>query len=148
MECRAAISICLGLRILKLTGSDKIPALFLKRCAHVLAKPLAHLFQVSLNTGIFPSSWKIADVIALHKKGSKGDVGNYRPISLLPIMSKLLESVVRNRLKYHISGRINPRQFGFRSGHTTFDQPSVEHVPTLDRYRCYRRRQRSSHGSS
>ena len=65
------LGLLLDLNVSKATGSDLIPALFLKRCALSLVKPLTHLFQVSVDTGIFPSQWKIADVVALHKKGSK-----------------------------------------------------------------------------
>ena len=67
--------------------------------ALLIYKPLAKIFQLSLNLGIFTSSWKIADVIARHKKKSKSDPSNYRPISLLPIISKLLETIVADRLK-------------------------------------------------
>ena len=96
------LSLLQDLNVSKATGSDQIPALLLKRCALGLLQPLTHLFQVSVDTGVFPSSWKIADVIALHKKGSKNDIGNYRPISLLPILSKVLETVVSEHLTKHI----------------------------------------------
>ena len=115
------LGLLLDLNVSKATGSDLIPALFLKRCALSLVKPLTHLFPSFVDTGIFPSQWKIADVVALHKKGSKSDVTNYRPISLLPIISKMMESVVSKYLSAHLAPMLNPRQFGFRSGHTSLD---------------------------
>ena len=60
-------------------------------------------------------------MIALHKKNSKSDPGNYRPISLLPILSKLLETVVSDALKKQFASLFHPRQFGFRSNHTSLD---------------------------
>jgi hypothetical protein len=109
------------LDVSKATGSDQQPAILLKHCAHILAKPLAHIFRLSLVHGYFPSVWKIADVVALHKKKSKSNPCNYRPISLLPIVSKVFESVVASRLKRFIHPHLNPKQFGFRPGHTSLD---------------------------
>jgi len=60
-------------------------------------------------------------VAALHKKKSKSDPANYRPISLLAILSKVLEHVVAAKFKVHIAPLLNPHQFGFRPGHTTLD---------------------------
>ena len=115
------LALMLGLKIGKATGSDAIPALFLKNTANSLYVPLTHIFHLSLKLGIFPEKWKIADVVALYKKKTKSDPGNYRPISLLPILSKLLETVVSNRFKKHIAPLLSMRQFGFRAGHTTLD---------------------------
>lgn len=70
---------------------------------------------------MFPEQWKVATVVPIHKKKSKSVAGNYRPISLLAILSKTFESVVADSLKKHIAPQLNPRQFGFRSGHTTLD---------------------------
>ena len=98
-----------------------LPASLLKHCAHVLHKPLAHIFSLSLKLGIFPKQWKIADVVALHKKKSKSDPCNYRPISLLPIVSKLLEQIVNDQLSKFLAPKLNMHQFGFRAGHTTTD---------------------------
>ena len=89
--------------------------------ASVLCGPLTSLFQRSLNTGHFPAAWKLVDVIALHKKLSRHLAANYRPISLLAIVSKVFESVVDHALRKYLSGRLNPRQFGFRAAHTSLD---------------------------
>ena len=109
----------------KTTGSDQVPASLLKRCARVLHKPLAHIFSLSLKLGIFPKQWKIADVVALFKKKSKSDPANYRPISLLAIMSKILERIVNLQLSKFLAPKLNLHQFGFRAGHTTEDLLTV-----------------------
>ena len=110
-----------NLKATKATGSDDIPAILLKECADCLHKPLSRIFRLSLRHGYFPDDWKIANVVALHKKKSKSDPANYRPISLLAIVSKVFETVVASHLKKFIAPRLNPKQFGFRPGHTSLD---------------------------
>ena len=70
---------------------------------------------------MFPSLWKHAHVKPLHKGGDKLSLSNYRPISLLPILSKALERVVRKQLVQHLTDNhlLYPLQSGFRSGHST-----------------------------
>ena len=112
---KKVLRLLLKLNASKATGSDKIPALFLKMVAHQIYKPLTKILQRSLNLGVFPSEWKIADVVSIHKKKSRSDPGNYRPISLLPIISKLFESIVADKLKVFIAPMLKLHQFGFRS---------------------------------
>ena len=78
-----------------------------------LAPSLCALFNRSLNTGRLPSDWKRADVTPVHKKGSKEPAENYRPISLLCIVSKVMERCVCKRLQDHISRLITPLQHDF-----------------------------------
>ena len=91
----------------KACGPDKIPARLLKECSEQIAPSLCSLFNHSLSIGQIPREWKSADVTPIHKKDSKEDAKNYRPVSLLPIVSKVLERCVGNRfydhLKYLIS---------------------------------------------
>ena len=80
--------------------------------AHVV-KPLKHICNVSFNTGIFPNQMKITKVIPIFKSGEKGVFTNYRPISLLPQFSKILEKLYSDRLdsflfKYSI---LSPSQY-------------------------------------
>ena len=72
-------------------------------------------------TGIFPSSWKKATVIPLYKGGDRTDVGNYRPISLLPLPGKLLEKIAHQRITYFLESNniLNDKQNGFRKGFST-----------------------------
>ena len=89
--------------------------------AHIV-KPLKHICNVSFNTGIFPNQMKIATkVIPIFKSGEKGVFTNYKPISLLPQFSKILEKLYSDRLdsfllKYNI---LSPSQYGFRSNMST-----------------------------
>ena len=107
----------------KATGSDRIPGSVLKECAYVLAYSLAVLFCASLRTGVVPSAFKLASVVPLYKSGDPSLANNYRPVSLLPIISKLLEKIVQRQLVRHL--RINQclptTQFAYRQHHSTED---------------------------
>lgn len=105
----------------KAIGCDRISARLLKDAAAVIAPSLTILFNRSLTTGSFPSSWKIGRVTALHKQGDRTNVNNYRPITILPTISKLLERVVHDQLyKYFIAKKILAKeQFGFRPRRST-----------------------------
>ena len=82
------------LDINKSTGLDKIGPRLLKLSAHSIAPIITFLINNSLNTSTFPSVWKEAKVKPLFKKGPSNDVNNYRPISILPTLSKLIEKHV------------------------------------------------------
>ena len=75
----------------------------------------------SILSGIFPDRWKIATVVPLHKKGDPREAKNYRPVSLLPVVSKVLESVVRRQITKHIeaNGLLPKSQHGFRENRST-----------------------------
>ena len=107
----------------KATGPDDIPALVLKMAAPELAKPLARLFQLCFDSGYMPAQWKCANVIPCYKKGDKHTPGNYRPISLLSIMSKVMEKLISKKMWKHLDQHhlISIQQFGFRAGHSTSD---------------------------
>ncbi|CAB3982156.1 Hypothetical predicted protein [Paramuricea clavata] len=97
----------------KASGPDGIPARILKECSHQIAPSICDLLNHSLRTGRLPSEWKSADVTPIHKKDLKEPVENYRPISLLPIISKVLERCVSRRFYDHIIHLITPSQHGF-----------------------------------
>ena len=107
----------------KATGPDGIPAKVLRKCARVLSPHLSKLFTMSFRRGIVPNEWKCANVVPIFKSGKKSDPDNYRPISLLPIISKVMESIVNDQLRQHLFGLnlISKHQFGFRPKHFTFD---------------------------
>ena len=100
----------------KATGPDGIPARLLKVTAPIIAPSLCKLFNKSLCLGTVPEEWKLANVVPVHKKGDKGLTENYRPISLLSIVSKVLERRVLVSIKYHLSQIINKCQHGFLQG--------------------------------
>ncbi|CAB4028882.1 RNA-directed DNA polymerase from mobile element jockey, partial [Paramuricea clavata] len=100
----------------KAHGPDGIPAHLLTETASQIAPSLCQLFNKSLRIGVVPSDWKLANVVPAHKKGDQEFVEHYRPISLLPLVSKVLERCVFNTIKDHIFCRINPCQHGFLPG--------------------------------
>ena len=78
----------------KACGPDGLSSRILRECADELSVPIHIICQLSLKSGIFPTMWKQANVIPVYKKGSKKSPDNYRPVSLLPICSKILEKIV------------------------------------------------------
>jgi hypothetical protein len=76
------------------TESNKIPTKILKYSASVITPALTNLFNSSIKMGIFPSEWKIARVVPLHKKGTRTVLDKYRPISILPVIRKIFEKVL------------------------------------------------------
>ena len=115
------IEVCKSLRNTKSCGYDNIGCNVLKQIIHAIVKPLVYIFNISLSTGTFPSKLKIAKIIPVFKKDDRHSLKNYRPISLLPCISKLLEKCVYNRLysflfKHNI---LTDCQFGFRRNHST-----------------------------
>ena len=111
------------LNIDKANGPDSIPARVLKQAAPELAKPLARLFQLLLDKQCMPKQWKIAHVIPCYKKKDKHDPNIYRPVSLLSIISKVMESLINKAMwKYICKYRlISDKQFRFRAGYSTAD---------------------------
>ena len=82
---------------------------------------LFHVFQVSIQHEIFPDSLKIAKVTPIFKSGDKDNVSNYRPISILPVCSKVLERIMYNRVYNHLDskGLLYEKQFGFQRNNST-----------------------------
>ena len=74
--------------------SDNIPARLLIDAADIVAKPLTQIINFSLQSGTVPKNWKAARVVPLFKKGKAEEMDNYRPISILPTVSKILERAV------------------------------------------------------
>ena len=86
----------------KAQGPDEIHGRTLKNCASTLAKPLSILFEKSYSSGHIPADLKVAHVVPIHKKGSKSNVENYRPISLTSIVMKTFEKIIREVLMLRI----------------------------------------------
>ena len=111
----------------KATGPDNIPAQAYKLIKDEIAPSLAKLFTKSLTSGDFPSTYKLANVRPIYKRGDKSVPSNYRPISLLSHMSKLLEHIVHDQLMYYIYNAPPPllplpaEQFAYRRGHSCED---------------------------
>ena len=103
----------------KAYGPDGISPVVLRRCAHELAPQLTALFNQSLRLGWVPTQWKDANVCPVLKKGRKEFVENYRPISLLSIVSKVMERCMFNRIFPYLKEQIHPFQHGFIKGRST-----------------------------
>ena len=82
----------------KSSGYDDISHVILKEIGDAISAPLTVIFNKSLETGVFPSDMKIADISPLFKNGSQYLPNNYQPISLLPTISKLLEKIMHSRI--------------------------------------------------
>lgn len=97
-------------------GHDNIHSKTLKQITGHILTPLLHIINKSLNTGIFPSHCKQAIIVPVFKKGSRSLLSNYRPISMLPTISKLIEKSVKLKLDIflELNNIISSRQFGFR----------------------------------
>ena len=101
-------------------GYDDVSSKLLKVIAPVIIKPLTLLINQVLNTGLFPDTLKIAKVIPIYKKGDPQLFENYRPISLLPTISKVLEKIIHKQLSSYFDeyGLSFPNQYGFRPKHS------------------------------
>ena len=102
-------------------GYDDISMKTIKYIAPALLESLTLIINQSLVTGIFPDKLKIAKVIPLHKKDDEKVLDNYRPISLLPAISKIFERIIFNQVFTYFSKNnlFYPNQYGFRTGHST-----------------------------
>lgn len=110
----------------KASGPDLISNRMLKEAANSIVPSLYRLFQSSLDSCSFPDNWKTANVTPIHKKNDPKVTGNYRPISLLSLVGKLLERVVFKYLYnfLHENNLITVKQSGFRPGDSTTNQLS------------------------
>ena len=105
----------------KATGLDDIPPSMIKDASRYIAAPLAYIINLSLSSGTYPNHWKIAKIVPVYKSGSVSELGNYRPISILPAISKIAERLVHDQLAKFLedSSLLSPTQFGFRSKYST-----------------------------
>ncbi|PFX15504.1 putative RNA-directed DNA polymerase from transposon BS [Stylophora pistillata] len=105
----------------KATGVDGIPSRLLKDGSDALAYPLSLIFNLTIQQNVIPAEWKKAKVTPLHKSGSKDDPRNYRPISVLPVVSKVLERLIHKQLASFFDDHnlLCKLQSGFRRMHST-----------------------------
>ena len=105
----------------KSTGPNKINARLVKDSAEVICPTLTKIFNSFLQQGIFPEDLKNATISPIYKNGDKSDCSNYRPISVLSNVAKILEKIVYNQLISYINENniLTNSQFGFRKFHST-----------------------------
>ena len=115
------------LRRKKATGTDELPPGMLKDCREFIVDPLHHIVNLSLQTSTVPTVWKRAKIVPIFKSGDQTQTENYRPISVLPILSKLVEKAVHLQfLKYLEENKLlSDSQYGYRA------QRSTQHATTL-----------------
>lgn len=112
-----------GLRSDCAVGIDGISSNFLKQHSKILTPHLTHIFNQCISTGVFPDSLKRALIHPIYKSGDRDRVNNYRPISVLPSLSKILERIMNGRLTKYLENNniLSDRQYGFRSKKSTND---------------------------
>ena len=108
----------------KAHGWDGISIQLLKLCPDEISIPLKLLFTKSFQTGLYPEIWKRANVQPVHKKDSRQDIKNYRPISLLPICGKIFEKTLFDSLYVFLTSNslLSKNQSGFRPGDSAINQ--------------------------
>jgi len=116
------------------SGFDLLSNRMLKKEKLKFSKILHPLINETILEGIFPSALKKAKVIPIFKKGDRENLNNYRPIALLPVLSKVLEKILNKQLnkkldEFHL---IDDNQYGFRPGHSTEDAV-VKLIDTIEK---------------
>jgi Reverse transcriptase (RNA-dependent DNA polymerase) len=103
-------------------GADEIPVFILKHCIIHLAPILSDLINYSFSSGHFPTALKIAKVCPIYKSGPHNLVSNFRPISILPSVSKLYEKAMHKRLNDYLTSKkvLLINQYGFREKHSSY----------------------------
>ena len=86
----------------------------------MITKPITHLINISIKEGIFPDDLKMAKITPIYKKGERSDPGNYRPISILPTLSKIIEKHIASQLREFLQSfdLLQKEQSGFRQHHS------------------------------
>lgn len=99
-------------------GCDNISNKIIKHFKHFIIPPLTHIFNTCFTQGIFPKSLKKSVIHPIFKKGDRNQIDNYRPISILPSLSKILEKLMNGRLVRFLEDNqlISNNQYGFRTG--------------------------------
>ena len=112
---------CSKLAKKKSKGPDTIPTNMILSCMHELQEILADCINTSFSSGVFPNCLKQANVVPLYKKKARTDPTNYRPVSLLNSLSKIIEKVIYKRIYQFMDDKLCWNQFGFRPNHSTTD---------------------------
>ena len=98
-------------------GSDGIACHFINIAFQVISQSLCDIFNFSINTGIFPETWRTTRVVPIFKNGERDERSNYRPISVHPVLPRLFEKLVYDQLCKHLDK--HKHQYIFQSGFRT-----------------------------
>ncbi|KAJ0173854.1 hypothetical protein K1T71_011003 [Dendrolimus kikuchii] len=128
-------SIILSLKNSSACGWDGIPTSVVKGARHIIVPYFTKLCNLCIEKGIFPDIYKMSLIHPIYKDGDRKEINNYRPISMLPVLSKILEKLLNKRLMIFLENNnlISNSQFGFRKDRCTEDAVShlISHVTTL-----------------
>ena len=115
------MKLCKEIDTLKAACISNLSSTLIKDALIALNEQFVILLYNSFKTGIFPDAWKIATVIPLYKGGNRKEVGNFRPVSLLPLPSKIIEKIVHDRINTHLENLdlLDVKHGGFRKHHST-----------------------------
>ena len=107
------------MKVRKSFGNDNISGYFMKIVLPYICRILMLIFKISIETSNFPVSWKIARITPTYKEGEKSEKSNYRPISVLPVLSRLFEKLIYDQLCQYLErgGFLTSEQSGFRALH-------------------------------
>ena len=121
-----------SLDIRKSTGPDNLSARFLREVAYEITAPLTSLFNFSLHHGTFPTIWKQSNITPIYKGGPVDDPCNYRPVSVVPVIAKILEKIVSVQLTGYLETNhlFHPHQGTYQPGKSTEDilQLAVDYI--------------------
>ena len=103
------------------TGHDNIPTRYIKPVSDYLVSPLTHIINASIDSSTFPADWKFSRICPVPKVQNPTTLAEYRPISILPVLSKVFERIILEQLTEHIESRAVylENQSGFRKSHST-----------------------------
>ena len=126
--------LCRGLEPGKGAGWDGVSPRVVRAVAREIAGPLSGLFNCCMREGHYPACFKVARVVPVFKGEDPTQFANYRPVSVLPVLSQIFERVLRARLGgfFDRHGVIIPGQYGFRTGHSTVECPEMRPNVKID----------------
>ena len=110
-----------NLKITSAFGLDEIDTFIVKLLQEEITPAVTHIINLSITTGTFPNKWKVSKVVPLHKKDDILNPENYRPVSIIPVMSKILERVVFSQVLRYLKDNdlLNPNHHAYRDKHST-----------------------------
>ena len=130
----------------KSSGPDRISGRMLKGTAHSIAPSITKIFNMSITLGCFPQTWKLSNVVPIPKSADNTSPTNYRPISLLSVLSKLLERHMYSQITSHLETHhpLSTSQWGFQSCRKVNGHCSAGNYSQLVPVYGYRKRSWSS----
>ena len=119
-ELSAAVN---GMKSSRAVGVDGVPLFAIRRCFPVIGPMLLRIVNASLASGVFPSAWKTACIVPIFKSGDRTLPNNFRPISLLSVLSKVTEKIVCNQLTNYLENNaiLSESQYAYRPVHSAED---------------------------